>query len=193
LRPDLAFQPRGLTVRSRIVPGQDLPHRLLAAIYRATRLGHAGYADTGRLAAGPGGRNAFRDGRRDGREQFRGTVEGAAAAQDVCVRGSASDVKDATLWVHENGLDVGRTDVDPHQGGDRAGRRFGHASMMAQTSLGRSTVEHAARRFGRSLWFMVVAEALMLLTRTAAFRGVYETSTVLRAEFYDLSGLQRGV
>jgi GTP cyclohydrolase I len=31
------------------------------------------------------------------------------------------------------------------------------------------------------------------MTRTTAFRGAYETSPALRAEFYDLSGLQRGV
>jgi GTP cyclohydrolase I len=31
------------------------------------------------------------------------------------------------------------------------------------------------------------------MTRTTAFRGAYETNPALRAEFYDLSGLQRGV
>ena len=31
------------------------------------------------------------------------------------------------------------------------------------------------------------------MTRTTAFRGAYETNTALRAEFYDLAGLQRGV
>jgi GTP cyclohydrolase I len=31
------------------------------------------------------------------------------------------------------------------------------------------------------------------MTRTTAFRGAYETSAALRAEFYDLAGLQRGV
>jgi GTP cyclohydrolase I len=31
------------------------------------------------------------------------------------------------------------------------------------------------------------------MTRTTAFRGGYETSPALRAEFYDLAGLQRGV
>ena len=31
------------------------------------------------------------------------------------------------------------------------------------------------------------------MTRTTAFRGAYETNAALRAEFYDLSGLGRGV
>jgi GTP cyclohydrolase I len=31
------------------------------------------------------------------------------------------------------------------------------------------------------------------MTRTTAFRGAFETSAALRAEFYDLAGLQRGV
>jgi GTP cyclohydrolase I len=31
------------------------------------------------------------------------------------------------------------------------------------------------------------------MTRTTAFRGAYETSPALRAEFYDLCGLGRGV
>jgi GTP cyclohydrolase I len=34
---------------------------------------------------------------------------------------------------------------------------------------------------------------LQPVTRTTAFTGAYETSAALRAEFYDLSGLQRGV
>jgi GTP cyclohydrolase I len=31
------------------------------------------------------------------------------------------------------------------------------------------------------------------ITRTIAFRGGYETNPSLRAEFYDLAGLQRGI
>jgi GTP cyclohydrolase IA len=30
------------------------------------------------------------------------------------------------------------------------------------------------------------------MTRTTAFRGVYETDPALRSEFYDISGLRRG-
>jgi GTP cyclohydrolase I len=30
------------------------------------------------------------------------------------------------------------------------------------------------------------------MTRTTAFRGVYETDPALRSEFYDVSGLRRG-
>jgi GTP cyclohydrolase I len=34
---------------------------------------------------------------------------------------------------------------------------------------------------------------LLPMTRTTAFRGAYETSAALRAEFYDLAGLGRGI